>query len=357
MDGDASISVDAQSTTPDTILAVDGQSSIDDRPESFDNTLTVTKKEKTFEWAPYTVTTTGTIVPTTDTEAVSDGTTALDAVGITPDTDTYRYTGELETILTLGPAIFKRNGKPIPRTEITGPPFRRVFPEMYNPTVTPGTTVHFELDDSMYDQTRSLRSEWWVDGTLITDSFFDPDPVERSMFPANRDYFHHTFEEPGTYTVEGALLPAQKNTRDTPDIPVENRVTWNVTVRDDGNRAPQVGPHSPVAPMTIGDDLFSLEANVLDWDGELARVYWRYRFGDVYLGDSKITGVHDVALLHDIDLELYYGAFEVLAVNTTGAVTSAILWEVESSSGDPTYHTIRPVCDHTVRGIHASDTC
>lgn len=370
--GPANLSMDAQTTSPDTTVAVDTRARPDEPVDSLENTLAVAPAENHADRTIYAATTSGTITPTVLLGPVTDGTTVLHTLRPHSPETVYYFSGELTSFLIRGSADIHLNGESVTAAEITGedtspvPERFREFPHSSETQVAPGTTVHFELQHPDWDEDTTGTSEWWVDDELVGDGRIG---VEHDLlFPPDREFFRYTFDERGEYTVEGALLPDDENSRETADTPSDQRVEWTVTVTRDGNQPPQVVPRSPRTPIEISDDEppleiydedepLTLEATVSDPDGELARVYWRYRFGDVYLGYSDVTGKQDVARLEEIDIAPYEGGFELVAVNTTGAVTTAYLWDVDSQTFDPHHHVVRPVCERPVQGTETSTDC
>lgn len=352
--GPATITVDGRPLTE----GVSPARTASDRT-TLENTLTVTKDGAESGLAACTAAVSGAITPTETAEAVSNGSTVLDHVGPERGRDTFRYSGDLTELLLNGPATVTVNGTRVTPEDINAESAKpaRVVPQNRETTVAPGTPVHFELRDPAWDGERSVRSEWWVNGELRTDSFMKRNPVQRSMFPPERDYFHHQFDESGTYTVEGALLPDDENTIGEADVPPERRVTWTVTVREGGNRAPLLAPRSPDTTVTVDrGSQFTLAANVLDPDGKLDRVHWRYRLGDVYLDETPVSGTSDVAALTFEEFDFSGGAFQLLAANTTGAFTDVFLWRVPMD--DAPYVTVVPNCTQSVRGyVDQKDDC
>ncbi len=196
------------------------------------------------------------------------------------------------------------------------------FPER-DPSVQPGTTVHFEVGAVGPDATQTTT--WWVDGENVGDTLTDP---WQGVYYAeqNAQFWQETFETEGTVdVVAGVEVDGE-----------QYRASWTVTVTPDGLVDPSIDAARPAAGIleVDPDETTTLEIDVTDPDGNLDRVVWWLSQADVILGESTVTGTTDTASL-TVDGGLCHTCQIIPWVITAdGTFTSDVVWMVDDLDTD-----------------------
>lgn len=187
-------------------------------------------------------------------------------------------------------------------------------------TVQPGTTVMFEVDSVALGEYGGETS-WSLDDEHLGRSF---GPWYAEYYAtAGADYWHHTFESPGTYEVTAAVAEGYAT-------------NWTVRVSSEGNTAPTVDDARPSpGPLALAEDeTADLEIDVADSDVELDRVVWWLGHADVVLDVTDVDGTAATAST-TVDFSCHGCPIIAWVIDEQGAVASEHLWTIDAV-GEPT---------------------